>query len=197
MGMSRCRHPRITIHTDRLTYDHVEDRARAQGNVQILTPDGNRFAGTELQLTLQQFEGFFLQPDYFFASNAASGHAERIDFIDSQRARLAAATYTSCTVDGNGTPDWILSTDRVKLDFEANEGIAEGAVLRFLGVPILAVPVLSFPLTDARKSGWLPPSVNLDNKSGLEAGRALLLEHRAAARCHADADRLHRAVASA
>ena len=53
-------------------------------------------------------------------------------------------------------------------DFETNEGIAEGAVLRFLGVPILAMPVLSFPLTDARKSGWLPPSVNLDNKSGLE-----------------------------
>ena len=167
-GHVEMKHPRVTIHTDRLTYDHVEGRVRAQGNVQILTPDGNRFAGTELQLTLQQFEGFFLQPDYFFAINGASGHADRIDFLDSQRARLAAATYTGCMVDGSGTPDWVLSTDRIKLDFEANEGIAEGAVLRFLGVPILAVPVLSFPLTDARKSGWLPPSVNLDNKSGLE-----------------------------
>ena len=58
--------------------------------------------------------------------------------------------------------------DRVKLDLEANEGVAEGAVLRFYGVPILAAPVLSFPLTDARKSGWLPPSINLDSKSGLE-----------------------------
>ena len=47
-----------------------------------------------------------------------------------------------------------MSTDRVELDFEANEGIAEGAVLRFLGVPILAVPVLTFPLTtSARPAG--------------------------------------------
>jgi LPS-assembly protein len=56
----------------------------------------------------------------------------------------------------------------VQLDFEANEGIAEGAVLRFLGVPILALPVLSFPLNDERKSGWLPPTINIDNRSGLE-----------------------------
>ncbi|NLZ42106.1 MAG: LPS-assembly protein LptD, partial [Comamonadaceae bacterium] len=46
--------------------------------------------------------------------------------------------------------------------------LAEGAVLRFLGTPILALPTMSFALGDARKSGWLPPSVNLDNRSGVE-----------------------------
>ncbi len=158
----------ITIRTDRLTYDNVEDRARARGNVQIVTAGGDRFSGPELNLTLQRFEGYFLQPEYFFARTGAGGRADRIDFIDSDRAQLTNATYTSCTVDGGGTPAWLLSTSRVKLDFEANEGIAEGAVLRFLGVPILAMPVLSFPLSDTRKSGWLPPSVNLDSKSGLE-----------------------------
>jgi LPS-assembly protein len=78
------------------------------------------------------------------------------------------AAYTSCPRDGSGDPDWLLSADRVRIDLEANEGVAEGAVLRFLGVPILAAPVLSFPLTDERKSGWLPPGVNLDSRSGLE-----------------------------
>jgi LPS-assembly protein len=159
---------RITIRTDRLSYDNVEDRARARGNVQILTTEGDRFSGPELNLKLQRFEGYFLQPEYHFARTGAGGRAERIDFLDSDRAQLSGATYTSCTVDGGGTPAWLLTTDRVKLDFETNEGIAEGGVLRFLGVPILAAPVLSFPLSDARKSGWLPPSINLDNKSGLE-----------------------------
>jgi LPS-assembly protein len=159
---------RITIRTDRLTYDNVEGRARAQGNVRILTSEGDRFSGPELQLNLERFEGFFLQPEFHFARNGAGGRAERIDFLDSQRARLTDSIYTSCTIDGGGTPAWVLATDRVKLDFAANEGIAEGAVLRFMGLPILALPVLSFPLTSARKSGWLPPSINLDNKSGLE-----------------------------
>ena len=121
---------RLTIRTDSLRYDHVEDRVRASGKVQILSSEGDRFSGRELNLRLQRFEGYFLQPEYFFARTGAGGRAERIDFIDSERAQLSGATYTSCGVDGGGTPAWILTTDRVKLDFEANEGIAEGAVLR-------------------------------------------------------------------
>jgi LPS-assembly protein len=54
----------------------------------------------------------------------------------------------------------------VRLDFDANEGVAEGAVLRFYGVPILAAPVLSFPVTDARKSGWLPPLITTSSNTG-------------------------------
>ncbi len=169
-GHVELRRGNLTIRTDHLDYNNADDRAIARGNVQIVTARGDRFAGPELNLTLQRFEGYFLHPEYFFARTGAGGHAERIDFIDSDRAQLTRTTYTSCLVDGSGTPAWLLSTDRIKLDFEANEGIADGAVLRFLGLPILAMPVLSFPLSDARKSGWLPPSINLDSKSGLEVG---------------------------
>ncbi len=62
------------------------------------------------------------------------------------------------------------------------QGIARDAVLRFYGVPILASPVLSFPLNDERKSGLLPPSFGLDSRSGFQVGDALLLEHRAQSR---------------
>ena len=76
--------------------------------------------------------------------------------------------YTSCPLGTGDEPDWQLRMRSVEMDFDTNEGIAEGAVLRFLGLPILALPSLSFPLNDARKSGWLPPTINLDNRSGLE-----------------------------
>ncbi len=42
-------------------------------------------------------------------------------------------------------------------------------MLRFYGVPILASPVLSFPLSEERKSGFLPPSFGIDNRSGFQA----------------------------
>jgi LPS-assembly protein len=161
---------RIRVFTDVLDYDIVGDRLRARGNVRIETTAGDRFAGPELLLSLDRFEGTFTRPEYFFGRTQAGGRAERIDFIDEQRSLVTRGDYTSCQRDGTGVPAWLLTTDRVKLDFEANEGIAEGAVLRFLGVPILAMPVMSFPLTDARKSGWLPPSINLDSKSGFELG---------------------------
>jgi LPS-assembly protein len=155
------------IRADRLSYDQPDDLAIAKGGVRI-SRDGNIYTGPELQLKVQRFEGFFLKPTYFFNRTGAGGKAERVDFVDDQHAIATSATYTSCPADGSGGPAWLLTTDRVSLDFSTNEGVAEGGVLRFYGVPILAAPKLSFPLTDARKSGWLPPSFGLDTKSGFQ-----------------------------
>ena len=169
-GDAELRRGGMVIRADRLSYEPPDDLAQARGNVRIAR-DGNVFSGPELQLKVQRFEGFFVNPTYYFGQVGAGGVAERLDFLGEQRAVATRATYSSCRpddIDGSGAPAWLLTTDRVKLDFDANEGIAEGAVLRFLGVPILAAPVLSFPLTDARKSGWLPPSINIDSKSGLQ-----------------------------
>lgn len=157
----------MVIGADRLSYDQPEDLAVANGSVRI-SRDGNVYTGPELQLHVQRFEGFFLQPTYRFGRIGAGGTAARADFIDDQHAVAVNATYTSCPADGSGGPAWILTTDRVSFDFANNEGVAEGGVVRFYGVPILAAPRLSFPLTDARKSGWLPPTFGLDTKSGLQ-----------------------------
>ncbi len=156
----------LSLRADLLSYDQVEDLALARGNVQI-RQEGNRYGGPELQIKVQRFEGYFIEPTYFFGRTGAGGVAQRIDFIDNQRSVATDATYSSCPAEG-GEKAWELSTSRVKMDFEANEGVAENAVLRFLGVPILASPILRFPLTDERKSGWLPPSVAIDSRAGLQ-----------------------------
>ena len=167
-GHVQFRRAGVSISTDKLRYELPDDLAIATGHVRI-SRDGNVYSGPELQLKLQRFEGFFLNPTYHFARTGAGGVAQRIDFIDDDRSVAIDATYTSCPADGSGTPAWLLSTDKISLDLATNTGVAEGAVLRFYGVPILAAPKMSFPLTDERKSGWLPPSVALDSKSGLQA----------------------------
>ncbi len=168
-GSVELRRAGTVIRADRLQYDSATDIAKAQGQV-FVGRDGVNYRGPELQLQLQRFEGFFLQPEFEFETLGAGGRAARIDFLDSNRARAIQAVYSSCPRDAGSEPDWLLRTKSVKLDFEANEGVAEGAVLQFLGVPILGLPVLSFPLSDDRKSGWLPPSIGLDSRSGFELG---------------------------
>ena len=157
----------LHLKAQHLRYDLPADLAVASGGVEILR-NGNRYEGPYLELHPNRFEGFFIQPRYRFLRYGTGGSAQRVNFIDEQHVEATDATYTSCLVDGSGSPAWLLSSSRVKLDFAANEGVAEGAVLRFLGVPILAAPALSFPLSDARKSGWLPPNVVLDSKGGLQ-----------------------------
>ena len=166
-GHAEFRRGGTTIRADRLRYEQADDLATAAGNVRI-SRDGNVYTGPELQLKVQRFEGYFMSPTYHLARTGAGGTAQRIDFLDEQRAVATAATYTSCPADGSDGPAWLLTTDKVHLDFATNEGVAEGGVLRFYGVPILAAPRLSFPLTDDRKSGWLPPNMGLDSKSGFQ-----------------------------
>ena len=166
-GKVEFRRGGTVIKADRLAYDTPQDLAGATGNVRV-TRGGAIYTGPELQLRVQRFEGYFLRPEFEFTQLGAGGRAERVDFFDSARSSATRAEYTSCPRDTPQEPAWVLRTDRVSIDLDTNEGVAEGAVLRFQNVPILALPSLSFPLSDARKSGWLPPSINTDNRSGIE-----------------------------
>lgn len=157
----------LKVRADSLVYRQAQERVEARGEVRV-ERGGDRFEGTELTLDLDNETGQMLSPTYWFARTQAGGQAHRIELLDRSRSRLFKATYSSCPADGSGDPDWLLTTDRVAIDIDRNEGIAEGAVLRFLGVPILGLPVLSFPVTDERKSGWLPPSLTLDSRAGIE-----------------------------
>jgi LPS-assembly protein len=170
-GDARLRRADTSIRAERIEYYQPDDLARARGNVRI-NRAGNVFEGPELQLRVDAFEGFFLNPRYEFFTNQTQGQAERIDFVDEQRLTARKATLSSSilprTGQLGGKPSWVLEMERVRLDNEAEVGEAEGAVLRFKGVPILAAPYLTFPLSDKRKSGFLPPSVNIDSLSGFE-----------------------------
>jgi len=169
VGHAELRRSDVRIRADRLSYDQASDTARASGDVRIWR-DGNLYTGPQAQIRLESFEGFVIEPAFVVGRTGAAGSAARMDFLDADRAVTVLARYTSCPADGSGDPAWLLSADRIKLDFETNEGVAEGGVLHFLGVPVLAAPSLSFPLSESRKSGWLPPIMGLDSKSGFVAG---------------------------
>ncbi len=157
----------VVLRADQLRYDQAEDLAVAQGKVRI-TFEGSSFSGPEVQLKVQRMEGFVTAPEYMLAMTGAGGRAERIDILGPATSRVINGDYTSCRREGAEKPDWVLSARQLDLDTDAGVGIAEGAVLRFLDVPILSLPRLSFPLSDQRKSGWLPPDLDFTTGSGVE-----------------------------
>lgn len=171
-GSVRLRQGDLVVRADELTHTQADNTARALGHVVIMR-NGNIFNGPELTLKLDTLEGEFIRPHFWFARTHAGGDADLVEFLGENKLRAFKTTYSSCTPantpDGTpGEPDWSLKTSSIYLDFDANEGKAESAVIWFKGLPILAAPTLTFPLNDARKSGWLPPSFDFDSKSGFE-----------------------------
>ncbi len=167
-GPVTLRQGTLQLEADKLQIDMPQHQLRAQGHV-TLRREGDRFSGESLQLNTVDYTGFFLTTQFHVARTQGSGSAERVDFLGPNRVAATRATYSSCSrEDGDATLPWELTMRRLRIDVESNEGVAEGAVLRFYGVPILAAPVMTFPVTDERKSGWLPPQVSLSSNSGLE-----------------------------
>jgi LPS-assembly protein len=168
-GSAELRRSGAVVRADRIEYYQPDDEAKARGNVRI-NRDGNVYQGKEAQIKLESSEGFFIDPTYQFLKNGGHGEASRIDFIDNKRSIARDATYTTCTrrPGPSWMPDWVVKASQVSFDTENDVGVAIGAQLLFKDVPILALPYLSFPMSDTRKSGWLPPALNIDNTSGVE-----------------------------
>lgn len=167
-GDARLRRGDLTIRADQLEYYQPDDIARARGNVRI-NRAGDVYEGPELELKVESFEGFFLNPRYQLLKNQGHGEAQRVDFIDEKRAIVRNASYTTCRRGGPGwMPDWIIRAASISIDNEEDVGEAESAVLSFKGVPLLPVPAFTFPLSSRRKSGVLPPTFGIDDVNGVE-----------------------------
>ena len=106
-GDASLRKAGTVIKADRLEYDQPTDQARATGNV-LINRGGSVYQGPLLELKVERFEGFFLQPRYQFLQNDAHGEADRVDFLDPSHAVIHNASYTTCKrLPG---PSWMPAT---------------------------------------------------------------------------------------
>jgi LPS-assembly protein len=167
-GHAELRRHEMVLKAERIEHRAADDTVNASGGVRI-NRLGNLYEGPELQLRLDSNVGYFLQPR-FTLIKGGQGEASRLDFLGEKRASADNAVYSTCPRPGSGPwhPDWWISARKMEFDSETDTGTAHGGVLHFKGLPILGSPYVEFPLSDARRSGLLPPSINIASQSGLE-----------------------------
>lgn len=162
-----------TMWADKLTYWQLEDEAEAEGNVKM-TRGQDVVTGPKARMKLSESIGWFEQPVYSIHHDAqpgtsrqastASGEADRIDFEGENHYRLKNATYSTC----EAPPDWYFKAGEMTLDYDREEGEAKRAQLYFKDVPIFYLPYGGFPLNNNRKSGVLPPTIGVNNRTGFD-----------------------------
>ena len=168
-GDALLRKQGLTVKAQRIEYDQSQNTLKALGNVKI-TREGNTFEGPSLSLQVDSFQGQFLTPKFSLLKGGGKGEASEIEFIDPQRAIIRNASYTTCTrVQGpSWLPEWVLKAASLQVNEEDNTIQAKNLQLRFMDVPILAAPSLTFPLSSSRQSGFLAPLIGIDTVSGIE-----------------------------
>ncbi len=142
-------------------------------NTQLLHASGHlRYSSPTLGLTADHMQydftndhGTFWDDKYFLPAKHGRGSADAISTEASDKTHLNHLTYTTCPP---GDASWELHASHVTLNHDTEVGYATNTWLSFKGVPFLWTPYLSFPLTDARKSGLLAPSIARSSTSGLD-----------------------------
>jgi len=152
------------ITADTACYRRVEDEVTADGHI-TMWRFGDRYKGDALQLNLETGKGWVLHPEYRLAMNNAQGKAQRIDFLGEDQAVVSDGTYSTCE---GPDPDWYLKSSRLRLDQGRDVGTAGKTIIYFKDVPIIGTPALSFSLSGARRSGWLPPTIGFGSKGSAE-----------------------------
>ena len=149
---------------DTALYDPEGKSLLLRGNVRYEDP-GNRVTGDSAVFAYETGQIRFEGAEFQLGQDGARGAAERFEIRREGTLELDDVSYTTCPP---GSDDWVLEAGDIDIDTEARTGSAQNVKLRFQGVPILYSPYLSFPIGDARKTGFLTPEIGSAGRSGNE-----------------------------
>ena len=96
---------------------------------------------------------------------SARGTAADMTVTPAGLVSLKGVTFTTCPEHHEA---WQIKADSIVLDTRNQLGTGRNARIDFMGVPLMYLPWLSFPLGGERKSGFLFPTVGNTSSSGLQ-----------------------------
>jgi LPS-assembly protein len=107
----------------------------------------------------------FKSAQFALRQRAARGAAREMTLTPQGVLRLRGVMFTTCPANDTS---WQLRANRIVLDTPNRLGTGSDAQVRFMGVPLIYLPWVSFPLGNERKSGFLFPGIGNTSSSGLQ-----------------------------
>jgi LPS-assembly protein len=153
-----------SIHTELLEYNQKKASFTAAGKIHFQSQALDIFA-EELSSSKEKESTSLYNSSYQFANNPGHGSAKEIRVHNDGILNLLDSSFTTCYGE---TPDWQLTASEINISAEENFGEAYHAKFELLGVPILYLPYLNFPVTNKRKSGFLYPRFKSSSKLGTQ-----------------------------
>lgn len=151
------------LNTDQITYTHQDERFVTHGPVryqdQSVRLTADQAAGDQKADTMQ-----LDQVQYQFNQELGNGQADKA-VVKGEVGTLTNATYSTCPP---GQRQWEFSASQITVNQETATGVATNVSLRLGPIPVIWLPVISFPTDDRRRTGVLMPTIGRDDVNGLD-----------------------------
>ena len=155
----------VMLKADWLRYDTQKGLVHARGNV-ALKAQGHRATAEDASLKVEDRTGelhnatvFFQEHNLHFASEEASKEGEVVYTFHN-------GVFTTCDVEDGSRPMWSIKSVEADIDIDGFI-FMKHCFLRLKDVPILYLPIITFPGRLDRQTGFMvPPEISTSDRSG-------------------------------
>jgi LPS-assembly protein len=159
------------VGTEALRYQHEDGTWQSPGPL--------RFEDEGLRLRAARAEGdeakervTLHEVQYQLVDGTLGNGTARTVVREGTNGTLFDAEFSTCPP---GQRQWAFHADTLEIDDKTQRGVARNATLRIGGVPVFWMPWISFPTTDARKTGLLAPKIGFNDRNGFDYEQPIYL----------------------
>ncbi|MFL6727548.1 MAG: LPS-assembly protein LptD [Sphingomicrobium sp.] len=155
---------------DTVTWDRKSGQVYAKGNVVVVTPEGDKLVGDNVQLTDTLRDGTVENLMVVLESGGriAASRGTRVNGVGT----FYNAIYTPCPVTTDSgcpkRPSWSITAARVIDDPKSRRIRFVGGRLQLFGINIPLLPVFNIARGNEGTSGWLVPDIAVSSRNGFE-----------------------------
>ncbi|HKP34647.1 MAG TPA: LPS assembly protein LptD [Sphingomicrobium sp.] len=155
---------------DQVVWERKSGRVFAKGNVVLVTPEGDKIVGENVQLTDTMRDGTVdnLMVVLESGGRIAASRGARVNGVLS----LTNAIYSPCPVTTDTgcpkRPSWAITAARVIDDPHSSRIRFEGGRLQLFGLNLPLLPVFNISRGNEGATGWLVPDIAVSSRNGVE-----------------------------
>jgi LPS-assembly protein len=151
------------IRANQIEYDSKSSSMRSDGHIDYQDPlvHVTGAAGSYSAVAGAEFR----DAQFDLRQRAARGSAHDLSLTPDGLIRLKGVMFTTCPLSDES---WHIRANNIDLDTHDKIGSGRDARVDFMGVPLMYLPWLSFPLSSERKSGFLFPSIGNTSVNGVQ-----------------------------
>src|SRR6516162_9236657 len=162
-GNVEARQGERQIRADQIEYDSKSGAMRSDGHIDYSDPLVHVTGAAGTYSTAAGAE--FRDAQFNLRQRAARGAAQDLALTPEGQVQLKGVMFTTCPLRDES---WHIKANSIVLDTKDKVGTGRDARVDFMGVPLMYLPWLSFPLSSERKTGFLFPSIGNTSTNGVQ-----------------------------
>ena len=155
---------RRSFRADAFTFDKSTREAELEGDIQVREP-GLLMRADKAYVDTNSGDARLDDARFVLYETRVRGRAETLEKFGDAVISLDQGTFTSCEPGDNS---WVMKGSNITLHNDKHYGTAKHMRLYVKDVPVIYAPYFRFPVGPDRLTGFLVPSIGIDENDGID-----------------------------